>query len=365
MQINVNIMKTEGEGEEAGAELGFIRSWIRKSPNNKFSDEELRDKSFFELLDQKYKEISEGERKQKDASGYDVPSLEKEVTAREQYYKDRSGSTWRQRLNYMWSPNERGDLSPELRFVWEGTLGSFLIAAMYGSYVESAKIYRIFLEQNKYTMFQHPREAQRALQDRVVLAMMQGGWKMGWRFSLVSATFLSVTQSLTVIRNSINPLDYAAGGLAMGAVYRFNMGPRGMVGAGIAGGIYGLGTGLIVSWIQLVSGESVEDRWNREFISIEQKKRAKEIAEAKKDVRDQEIKQEMEQQKKKNERLVTVVPEEPTPYKLDSEDYVRLAWIKVTRLLETIGILTPADRYTVDEGDDDNSELVSDSDSRR
>merc|ERR550532_2401834 len=141
--------------------------------------------------------------------------------------------------------------SPELEFVKQGTQLGVLLGLCYGSYSESAKVYRIFLEQNKYTMFQHPREAQRALQDRVVLAMMQGGWKFGWRFSLVSATFLSVTQSLTVIRNSINPLDYAAGGLAMGVVYRFNMGPRGMVGAGMAGGIYGLGTGLIVSWIQL------------------------------------------------------------------------------------------------------------------
>ena len=359
-------MKTEGEaGEEVSGELGFIRSWIRKSPNNKFSDEELRDKSFFELFDQKYKEVSDENQKQKNASGYDVPSLEKEITDREHYYNDRSNTTWRQRLDYMWRRDERGYLSPELQFVWEGTFGSFIIAAMYGSYTESAKIYRIFLEQNKYTMFQHPREAQRALQDRVVLAMMQGGWKMGWRFSLVTATFLSVTQSLTVIRNSINPLDYAAGGLAMGAVYRFNMGPRGMVGAGMAGAIYGLGTGLIVSWIQLVSGESVEDRWNREFISIEQKKRAKEAAAAKKaittrkDVRDQD---QMEQETRKSERLVTVLPEEPTPYKLDTEDYVRLAWIKLTRLLETIGILTPADRYTVVEGDDD-SELVSDSDS--
>ena len=63
---------------------------------------------------------------------------------------------------------------------------------------------------------------------------------MGWRFGLVTGVFLSVTKSLSVIRNSINPLDYAAGGLAMGAVYRFNMGPRGMVGAGMAGAIYGL-----------------------------------------------------------------------------------------------------------------------------
>ena len=48
-----------------------------------------------------------------------------------------------------------------------------LLGLCYGSYGESAKVYRIFLEQNKYTMFQHPREAQRALQDRIVLAMIQ------------------------------------------------------------------------------------------------------------------------------------------------------------------------------------------------
>jgi len=66
----------------------------------------------------------------------------------------------------------------------------------------------------------------------------------------------------------------------------------------MAGAIYGLGSGLIASWIQLVSGESVEDMWNREFITIGQKKRAKEVAAAKKaiatrkDVRDQDLEQE-------------------------------------------------------------------------
>ena len=54
----------------------------------------------------------------------------------------------------MWRPDEYGNLSPELQFVWETSFGSFLVAALFGSYTESAKIYRIFLEQNKYTMFQ-------------------------------------------------------------------------------------------------------------------------------------------------------------------------------------------------------------------
>merc|ERR1719154_299446 len=129
----------------------------------------------------------------------------------------------------------------------------------------------------------------------------------------------------------------------------------------MAGAIYGLGTGIIVTGIQLMAGESVEERWNREFITIEEKKRAQEAAAAKKAIeerKDVREKGKKEEEKRNSERLV--LPEEQTPYRLETEDYVRLFSIKVTRLLETIGILTPSDRYTVMEGDDE-----SDSDSSR
>ena len=156
------------------------------------------DKLFFEV-------------QQKKQSHYDIPELatiKKDVAA---YYEDRSGSSWRRRLEVMWTSDEYGMyrhqqktsasrlmpfkrgfnypiiqqqclyafdvflrlLSPELEFVKQGTQLGVLLGLCYGSYSESAKVYRIFLEQNKYTMFQHPREAQRALQDRIVLAMIQ------------------------------------------------------------------------------------------------------------------------------------------------------------------------------------------------
>merc|ERR1719154_706172 len=129
----------------------------------------------------------------------------------------------------------------------------------------------------------------------------------------------------------------------------------------MAGAIYGLGTGIIVTGIQLMAGESVEERWNREFITIEEKKRAQEAAAAKKAIeerKDIREKGKKDEDKRNSERLV--LPEEQTPYRLDTEDYFRLASIKMTRLLEPIGILPPADRYTVMEGDDE-----SDSDSSR
>ena len=125
----------------------------------------------------------------------------------------------------------------------------------------------------------------------------------------------------------------------MGAVYRFNMGPKGMVGAGALGSMCGLTTGVIVWIAQKMSGETVEDRWRKEFFLIEEKKRVQEEAVAKKDVRGQEIQQ--EETERVSKAKVVVVPEENTPYTLDSEDKIRLLTIKVTEWMESVGILQP------------------------
>ena len=141
-----------GQAKEEQAPLGWAKTLLQRTNNGGFSEEDLRSKSFIELIDQKYKEKED--EKQNKNSNYDLPDLQKAKAAKAAYYEDRTSSTWRERLRYMWRPDEYGNLSPELQFVWETSFGSFLVAALFGSYTESAKIYRIFLEQNKYTMFQ-------------------------------------------------------------------------------------------------------------------------------------------------------------------------------------------------------------------
>ena len=42
-----------------------------------------------------------------------------------------------------------------------------------------------------------------------------------------------------------------------------------MIGAGAAGAVCGLSGGLIISLLQLLSGETVEERWRKEFKLIE------------------------------------------------------------------------------------------------
>jgi len=277
------------------------------------------DKMFFEV-------------QQKKQSYYDIPELatiKKDVAA---YYEDRSCSSWRRRLEVMWTPDEYGLFSPELEFVKQGTQMGLLLGLCYGSYGESAKVYRIFLEQNKYTMFQHPREAQRALQDRIVLAMIQGGWRAGWRMGVLAFTFTAVCQSLTVVRQYINPLDFALAGGVMGGVYKLHMGPRGMVGAGLAGSLLGLQSGFMIAGLQLLSGQTVEERWRQEFQVQQETKRLKEEALADKDVRKESV---IEVTKPKTN--VSINNPNHDPEEEESNEWTRKVIIKLRQWMADVG----------------------------
>eukprot|EP00092_Neocalanus_flemingeri_P005577 GFUD01006009.1.p1 GENE.GFUD01006009.1~~GFUD01006009.1.p1 ORF type:complete len:336 (+),score=86.24 GFUD01006009.1:111-1118(+) len=260
------------------------------------------------------------------------------------FYSDRSETTWRQRLDFVWSLDEYGMPGPELQFAKTATEVSWFSGTCYGAYHESAKVQRIFHEQNKYTMFQHPREAQRALQERIVLAMIQGGWRSGWRMGLLTFTFTGVSQSLVAIRNYINPLDYAASGAVMGAVYKFNMGPKGMIGAGVAGSFLGLQAGILIWGVQKFSGETVAEKWSREYDQIKENKELKREKLEKKDKRNEIIlieEENRDNQPRKIQEKQYIVEETWE----EEDDWVRTITIKVTGWLRSAGLL---DRHSED-----------------
>jgi len=301
-------------------------STVSNSSDAKVDDDLAVELSFRQKMDKMFSDALE-----KKGSYGDIEDYKAKQEELDKFYSDRSESTWRQRLSIMWANDEYGMYSPELIFVKQATELGLLLGMCYGAYHESAKAHRIFLEQNKYTMFQHPREAQRALQDRYVLAMMQGGWRSGWRMGVLAFTFTSVVQSLVVIRTYINPLDYAIGGAAMGAVYRFNMGPKGMLGAGIGGALVGFQGGVLTWGLQKLSGETVAEKWEREYEAIRQGKELK-----------------IERIHNQDGRREIVIEEEnrvkfPSPdVNVESEpekDWVRDITIKITEWMENIGLL--------------------------
>jgi len=278
-------------------------------------------------------------------NSHDVVDLEVRTGVLDNMYSDRTTTSWRERLNMMWRMDQYRMPSPELEFVKDSTQLSLFCGMCYGAYHETAKVQRIFLEQNKYTMFQHPREAQKAMQDRIVLGMMQGGWRAGWRMGVLGFTFTAVSQSLVAVRGYINPLDYGVAGGVMGAIYKINMGPRGMIGAGVGGGLLGLQAGVI-SWVlQKMTGETVVERWEREY-----RQRGEKIEEENKVI----------ESKDDRKQIIEEVIEEQVKDEEDN-DLVRSIALKAKEWLIDVGILRTDTDFIVNKTESHGNVKVSDS----
>jgi len=219
-------------------------------------------------------------------TGNDLLHRDKEKEELDKMYNDRSQLTWSQRLSMMWRKDEDGNSSPELMQVYRSVMVATVTGGIYGSYAGSQRLVKTFLERNKYEMFKHPFEAQKALREKYMIVSMKGFARWGFKMGALTGIYMCIAQSLTAIRNYVNPLDHAAAGVTMGAIYRFNMGPKGMLSAGILGGILGLQGGCCWWLAQKVSGETVEQRWKNEYLQITRLQEIKILAKKKKDERE-------------------------------------------------------------------------------
>jgi len=183
-------------------------------------------------------------------------------------YENREELTWKEKIKLMWRRDNYGHLSPELEFVYGATKLSFFLGFVTGAYQDSREVFMKFMEQNKQTMFKHPREAQAILQEQVTYHMLKGGLRVGLKTGIIVTSYVSLCQTAHAIRNYVHPLDHVACGFALGGMYRFMGGPKAMLGAGILGGALGLIDGVSTWSLYKLSGETISERWARELQSI-------------------------------------------------------------------------------------------------
>jgi len=229
-------------------------------------------------------DLSEG-----DSKSFDILSREKDKEELDRMYEDRSQLTWTQRLSMMWRTDENGEPSPEFCQINRSVEVAVITGGTYGAYSGTQRIMKNFLERNKYEMFKHPFEAQKALREKLMLTYMKGFLRWGFKIGALTGTYMCVAQSLMAMRNYVNPLDHMAAGMVMGAIYRFNMGPKGMLSAGILGGIIGFQGGCVWWLAQKASGETIEQRWKREYLQYSKLAELKNQARKAKDERNQII----------------------------------------------------------------------------
>ncbi|XP_037949753.1 RPII140-upstream gene protein [Teleopsis dalmanni] len=150
-------------------------------------------------------------------------------------------------------------ISPELNSIYQGGFVGFLIGAVYGGVIQSREGYMRFMENNEATAFESHLDAKRKLQDQFTINFAKGGLKWGWRLGLFTTSYLGIVTCISVYRNKSSIFEYLAAGGLTGALYKVNMGLRGMAVGGIVGGILGGVAGASSLLIMKASGTSMEE----------------------------------------------------------------------------------------------------------
>ncbi|KAI5643803.1 tim17/Tim22/Tim23/Pmp24 family domain-containing protein [Phthorimaea operculella] len=142
-------------------------------------------------------------------------------------------SGW-ERVKKMYTRNEYDEHSVELHTVIQSSLMGAFIGACMGGFSTSRQAYMYFIETNQATIFKSTREAQKKLQDYVLIAFAKGAARWGWRLGTFTGLFSLTATTISIYRGDTSLVEYLAAGTLTGAVYRCNLGLAAtIVGAGL------------------------------------------------------------------------------------------------------------------------------------
>uniref|UniRef100_A0A1I8P7W6 Complex I assembly factor TIMMDC1, mitochondrial n=1 Tax=Stomoxys calcitrans TaxID=35570 RepID=A0A1I8P7W6_STOCA len=163
------------------------------------------------------------------------------------------------RVKEIFQVDEFGSISPELNSIYQAGFLGFLVGAIYGGIIQSRVSYMDFMENNQATAFQSHLDAKRKLQDKFTMSFAKGGLKWGWRVALFTTSYYGIVTLVSVYREKSSIYEYLAAGTLSGALYKFNMGLRGMAAGGIIGGFLGGLGGAVSLLIMSLSGTSMQE----------------------------------------------------------------------------------------------------------
>lgn len=143
--------------------------------------------------------------------------------------------------------------------VWFTVHGGLVGGAVLGMLVKSQDNKLAVIRQYSEVQFDHPFLAQRKMRDQHYLRNIKNGFKVGWRVALFSSILTTATLSSLSYRNYVNPLDIAALAGVTGGIWKWQMGPKGMLSAAGLAGTFGLFAGCMIWSIFKITGHSVAE----------------------------------------------------------------------------------------------------------
>ncbi|KAI1289720.1 Uncharacterized protein HDE_08084 [Halotydeus destructor] len=176
---------------------------------------------------------------------------------KDQFILEKEGETGAKRVKDCWKNMLDGN--SELNLIVEtGGLGACL-GFMYGATIQSRGAVADFIRRHNEMTFEGDYFARRKLHDFVFRNACTNGAKTCWRAGIFPAMFASGVVTSFAYRNYVNPLDFAAIGGAIGAIWKFKLGPRGMLTGACVSAFFGLFAGVLTAGSFWITGTSVAE----------------------------------------------------------------------------------------------------------
>ncbi|XP_058792779.1 RPII140-upstream gene protein [Phymastichus coffea] len=167
-------------------------------------------------------------------------------------------SGW-QRLKNLFKKHDDDIVHPVVTDTIQTAMGGFIFGGVYGALIHSRAAFIKFIETNEATQFRNHLDAKRKLSDAMFASYLKGFGQWGIKIGFFVTTFTFVQQTLSVYQNKYAFWHYSVGGATAGSLYKFQLGPKGMVSGAIFGGLFGTLYGSIKVILLKLTNISEED----------------------------------------------------------------------------------------------------------
>ncbi|XP_028995332.1 complex I assembly factor TIMMDC1, mitochondrial [Betta splendens] len=168
------------------------------------------------------------------------------------------------RIKDLFEKNATQNYPEELTNVLKSGLVAALAGFIYGGLPGSRQARERYIQISQAEIYTSRVNAVRSAHNAAIRGFVRYGWRWSWRVAAFVTLFNSVSTGLSVYRDTYTLSHYSAAGAVTAALFRVNLGLRGVVAGTVIGAVLGIPVGALVIGLQSLAGETIRERRRRE-----------------------------------------------------------------------------------------------------